>query len=382
VIGVDSTGRPIEFALDARDADEAEHQARARGINVAKVWLGASASASTPVPAAPLPIAAKPRIAPPNPSPAPRAAAPITPVQPSPYNRAPARPRINLGLISLSLGGIALLFVWIPTVGLISWPLCAIGLLAGIAGTALACRRTASYAPSLVARLAPPLGGLTLSVLTIAAGAVFAGASAPDEAASTTTSPDHSASTTSAPDRKPRNLAIVASSAAHTTNLDTLTNARPKPTVEIPPIQPIKLGAAELRIVSCETMIVPLVGDKGRPAGSTAMPLMVIRVEIRNTGESPIAYTTLAGDSEAGLKDGATLKDDLSRTVRRAQFGFSIVPAGRAARETLFPGKSVTDVLVFEAPASPPAFLTLEASGRCVGTAGSGQLTVPAPVAR
>lgn len=59
------------------------------------------------------------------------------------WGAAPPRPRNGLGTAGLTLGIIALVFSFIPIIGVIAWPLSIIGLILGIVGMSRASKRIA-----------------------------------------------------------------------------------------------------------------------------------------------------------------------------------------------------------------------------------------------
>lgn len=383
VIGTDDAGLAMEFTIDARCADEAEHLARERVVNVMSVRLGGGAGRATtvaaqPVAHAPAAAAATPHVSASAPTPARRSTQP------------PTR-RVNFGLVSLALAAAALMFCWIPTVGLISLPLCIIGLVAGSAGMlAAAVSRGGSRlypAQRRAERFIAPTGGLALSGLALATTVMIAAgptsdAKEPSAPIRMTTGGGESAE----PPRQGRDkpLTIVVSG----TDKDTPRQFGAEPARASAPTTPVEvdrtpqpLGPAEVSIESCTFGEVPLVGEQGRSAGITREAMLVVRVWVKNTSSAAFTYQTMAGD-DAGLLDAAVLRDDRGVVLRRARFGFAIVPAGRIASERVEPGRGLIDVLVFERPAAAPSGLSLTIPGRCVGTAGEVTLPVPVPAMR
>lgn len=382
VIGTDAAGLAMEFTLDARCADEAEHIARARGVNVIKVQLNAGASAAAPV--ATIPTAPAPQSKPTT------IAATTQKPTPKPAARTQAK-RLNLGLVSLALALVALLFCWIPTVGLISLPLCIVGLVAGGAGllAAVVSRGGSRMYPAQrrPGRLVAPTGGLVLSGLALAATVMIA--TGPKSDADAPPAPiriatdDEPAAEPSRPARdKP--LRIVVSGTDSDTPRDFAKESarKPQPTAPIDVDRsPRTLGSAELNIEACTFGQIPLMGEQGRSAGITSQPMLLVRVSVRNAGQAPFTYSTMAGD-ESGLAEAVSLRDEHGVVLRRAKFGFGIVPSGRVASESVEPGRGLTDVLAFERPATPPRGLNLVVPGRCVGTTGEVTLPVPVPTIR
>lgn len=409
VIGTDSAGQPVECPLEARSVDEAEFLAKQQGINVSKIMLGsaarpAAAPAPAPAPAAPIAPAAAtvarrvepapmPAAVPFRPEPIPVAARieaapepmPASPVPGATVQPPPAR-RATLGMISLALGGTALLFCWIPVVGMISPPLCIAGLVAGIAGLfAAAFFNQTLWGLGMLSRVAVPAGGAALSAVALAASLLVApGADSVAQVPSDRPAAreQDNEGQRAAPAKQGRSLSIVTSH--NTAAPEGLFSGKqpegPAAVLQAPAVA--RIGDVELRVVGSTIMHVPLMGDQGRPQGVSATPLLMLRVELRNTGSEPIMYRTLVGDGEVGLEPGATLRDAAGRLIKAAQFGTAIIPSGHVATDTLYPGRSLTDVLVFDRPADETMSLILEAPGRSVGAEGTFPVHVPVPTVR
>lgn len=381
VIGTDAAGLAMEFTLEARCADEAEHLARQRGVNVVSVRLGGRAGHAATVAAPPgahAPAAATPQV---------RASAPTPPRR----SNVPPAQRVNFGLVSIALALTALMFCWIPTVGLISLPLCVVGLVAGSAGLiAAAVSRGGSRlypAQRRPGRLIAPTGGLALSGIALALTVMIArgptsDAEEPPAPIRLATGGGDAAETPQQGRDKP--LTIVVSGTDRDTprplGAEPARASAPTTPVEVD-LTPQRLGPAEVSIESCTVGEVPLVGEQGRSAGITRSAMLVVRVSVKNISSAAFVYQTMAGD-DAGLLDAAVLRDDRGVILRRARFGFAIVPAGRIASERVEPGRGLIDVLVFERPAAAPRGLSLTIPGRCVGTAGMVTLPVPVPAMR
>ena len=290
-----------------------------------------------------------------------------------------------------ALAAVALLFCWIPTVGLISLPLCIVGLVAGGAGllVAVVSRGGSRLYPAQRRpwRFVAPTGGVALSGLALAATVMVAtgptsDAEEPIAPIRIATSSNQTAEAARPVRDKP--LTIVVSG----TEKDTPRTFGAEPArapEQATPIEvdrtPKPLGPAEVNIEACTFGEVPLVGAQGRSAGITRQEMLVVRVSVKNIGSTAFTYQTMAGD-DAGLVDAVVLRDARGVVLRRARFGFAIVPAGRIASERVEPGRSLSDVLVFERPAGTPRGLSLTVPGRCVGAAGEVTLQVPVPVMR
>jgi hypothetical protein len=77
-------------------------------------------------------------------------------------------------------------------------------------------------------------------------------------------------------------------------------------------------------------------------------------------------------------RDYATLEDNFGNTYKRINFGFSSNPVGAVERsESIYPNKSVSDVLVFEMPIDTIEYLRLELPAKNFGGTGMLRLEIP-----
>ena len=137
------------------------------------------------------------------------------------------------------------------------------------------------------------------------------------------------------------------------------------------------MGAAEISFVSARIEHVLMIGDQGRPHGETTDLFLSIKVAIRNTGETAIDYLTIAGDENNLDARAAVLTDERGVRYKRGSFGMGLNPAGRVPSESLSPGRSLTDTLLFAVPSPSAADLTLTIQGRAVDSSGTAELKIP-----
>jgi hypothetical protein len=71
-------------------------------------------------------------------------------------------------------------------------------------------------------------------------------------------------------------------------------------------------------------------------------------------------------------------RDNFGNHYRGINFGFSTLPEFRTEDESIYPGKSIKDQLVFEAPIGTATHLDLEIPGANVGQAGFFRFRIPA----
>ncbi len=96
---------------------------------------------------------------------------------------------------------------------------------------------------------------------------------------------------------------------------------------------------------------------------------LVIVVRVANTGLTDrVRYTT--------MRLGSSVVDDVGRAYRGREYGD--IPAGGVATAAIEPGGVVTDVLIFDAPATEASYFDLIVPGQCVGAASTRAIRVSA----
>ena len=102
-------------------------------------------------------------------------------------------------------------------------------------------------------------------------------------------------------------------------------------------------------------------------------------MKIENRGDSKkVQYRGWAGDDFDFGGTSGTVHDDLDNSYKRIGFGFASKVVGQIDSESIYPGKSVTDVLVFEEPVAKAKFLKLELPAGAFG--GTGRLRIKIPM--
>ena len=103
-----------------------------------------------------------------------------------------------------------------------------------------------------------------------------------------------------------------------------------------------------------------------------------IQVEINNQSETKkVDYKTWAGDTISWGDKVAVLSDEYDNNYQRVNFGFANPPVGRVDKTSIRPGKTVTDILVFELPVSAAQVLRLELPAGNFGGEGRIRLEIP-----
>ena len=111
--------------------------------------------------------------------------------------------------------------------------------------------------------------------------------------------------------------------------------------------------------------------------------LLSIGLELTNTSRTrKLDYRSWAGRDISFHRDYATVKDNFGNTYRRTGFGSMDKIEGQTSSASLYPGKSVTDVLVFEPPLEGVEHLDLELPGENFGGTGMIRLRIKAAMIR
>jgi hypothetical protein len=103
---------------------------------------------------------------------------------------------------------------------------------------------------------------------------------------------------------------------------------------------------------------------------------LTIGLRITNAGiVRKVNYTSWGGAAPG--RPRLVLRDNQGRTYPEKAFSFGWVVKGRTATASIPPGKTLDDVLVFEAPPAAVEYLRLELPGSAVGAEGPFRMEVP-----
>ncbi len=107
-------------------------------------------------------------------------------------------------------------------------------------------------------------------------------------------------------------------------------------------------GMVEVRYIAGRIGKVAFVAGSSKHVGDK--DLLQIRLWIENKSDATkLQYKGWGGDSLA-TSYRALLKDDLGNEYKPVTFGILHKPAGQRSNESIYPGTSIEDVLVFEVP--------------------------------
>jgi len=281
----------------------------------------------------------------------------------------------SLGIVSLILGVVAFLICWIPLIGVVSIPVSALGVLLAAIGLLVALVRRGSG-------IGWPIGGGAVSGLALAIGiaqvAALGGA-----AEAIRQSGEHA--------NRTQQEIVTAGVPSGSTREATARNTpeADMPAAQSPPAAPepewasaknaVRQGDIELRVMRVLTGKVPLRSGFGDGESSSEDDLLAIHLEIINRSQNKkIEYRSWLGRDIAFSRDYATLQDNFGNTYKRISFGFGTKIVGHTESESIYPGKSLGDVLVFELPIDTAEYLRLELPAKNFGGEGMLRLQIPA----
>lgn len=278
----------------------------------------------------------------------------------------------SLGVVSLILGGLAFILCWIPLVGIATIPLSVIGFLLAAAGAIVSLRRGSTG-------IGYPVGGAAVCGLALAIGVsqvIVVGAAA--DAASEAMGELSSTSNVRSPNTAAPALAGNGRSASPRATASPAASGDVEP--EWPSAKrPVRFGDIQvaLPVVNVAKVVVGSPIDRKRSLSRDDH--LIVFVQIENLSKTKkIHYESWQGGSISLVRDYATLEDNYGNTYKRIDFGFDADVAGHVERDSIYPGKTLGDVLVFEQPVDTVKYLNLELPARNVGGDGMIRVRIPA----
>jgi hypothetical protein len=289
------------------------------------------------------------------PSPSARASqAPPTRPQPQILAQAPpAAPRLtvvlveqsryggnSLAIASIILAVLAFLSGLIPLFGHISIPLAALGALSGVLGLAMAMFGRGGGASFSIAGMLLSLFVIliTYCMTTAIAGVVDAGNSFDGALAEVPKSSSDLQWTIARDGVQQQDVRV------------TVTNIK----VDFTPIRSI--------------------GDP-RPSGER---LLLIGLHVENLSDvRKLDFRGFAGQFDFSGDATPNLRDNFGNKYKRISFGIDSQIVGQAQNESVYPGKGIDDLLVFEVPVEKAEFLRLELPASAFGGEGKLRLEIP-----
>lgn len=245
----------------------------------------------------------------------------------------------SFGAASLVLGTLAVFICWVPFLGLLGLPLSALGLLLGAVGLWIAFVRKGSGAGFAIAGTAISL--LAAVVVIAVTYAILA---------------------------TPVKMALAVASKQKARAKQDWTDAR----------NAVQQGDLQVRVRKVSVGKVQLRGMFGRPIESEDERLII---ELELTNKAPTRKAEYHTWSDQGLvldRDDVTLKDNFGNRYTRIGSGLGYYPMGAVeGYESIYPHKSITDVLMFEPPLDTIGYLRLELPANNFGGTGMLRFQIP-----
>lgn len=316
---------------------------------------------------------------------------PVPPTPPPPRlerGHAPHAPSINvhlpkrissLGVASLILGVVGFLLCWIPLIGILTIPISGLGLVLGGIGLIVALVRSGSgigypIAGVGVCGLAFIIGASQVAMLGAAVGAAGEAGreltSTNQEIVNSSNSPSSESPTPDKPPQKSLDPEQIAGETADDASAaEEWASAR----------NPVRQGDIQVQVVKAMIGKVPLKGGFRDTEGSSEDELLTVEIELENLSQAKkIQYRTWNGADFSFQRDYAVLEDNFGNSYKRINFGIGTDVIGRVESDSLYPGKSLKDILVFEIPVESAEYLNLELPASSFGGEGMLRLRIPA----
>jgi DNA-directed RNA polymerase subunit RPC12/RpoP len=303
----------------------------------------------------------------------------------------------SLAIASVILAVVAFLFCWIPILGLISIPVAALGVLLGSFGCIMALfRRGAGVGFSLA--------GVCLSLFAIAITSAMTFAIG-ETAASVSKSLNESAVATNATnqlvvpaDERQPAADAPPTSPNHLQTSDGAEVRHDEPNPQLPPEkqQPterapqqatpewasardaVQQGDVRVQVttVRVDFALVKSLGS----ASKSKEKLLLIGLRMENLSDSKkIDFRGFAGDHfDFSSNSSASLKDNFENVYKRISFGGVADIEGQVNSASVYPGKPINDLLVFEPPIDKASSLRLELPASAFGGEGRLRIEIPA----
>jgi hypothetical protein len=253
----------------------------------------------------------------------------------------------SLGVASLVLGIVAFLLCWIPFIGILTIPIAALGALFGGIGFVVALVRRGSGIGYPIA--GGVICGLALMIGVGQVGVIGATVSAIDEVQQRGVRTNQEAIGATGPKKE-------------------WASAR----------SPVRQGDTQVRITAVRIGPVKL-KDTFSGGGDTSTSYLSINLDIANLSQSKkIDYKTWQGADFSFGRDYASLRDNHGNVYKRIDFGFGSDIVGQTKADAMYPGKSISDTLVFELPIDNIQHLDLELPAANLGGDGMFRLRIPA----
>lgn len=281
----------------------------------------------------------------------------------------------SLGIASLILGILSFLICWIPFIG---FGLSGLGLLLGIGGLVMALTRNGTGIGYAIAGTAVSALGVLMGVIFLVA---LQGMATGLEEAAKQMERDLNKQQTQASPVTPNEDSFDADAGNPKPNtpVDENRESTAPPKIEFHDAKnPLQLGSVSLRIARVEIGKVPLhrtiMGDDTESKDD----LLIIWLEITNTTENKkIDYQGWMSTYASLQNINAMLTDNNDNRYRGIKFGATSTVKDAKTNESIYPGKTILDAVVFELPIDGVEYLNLKLSAKGCKEDGEFKFRIP-----
>jgi hypothetical protein len=283
----------------------------------------------------------------------------------------------GLGTASLVLGILACLVCWIPFLGMLAIPVAIIGIILAAIGFLIGIFRKSSKGGAIA-------GGITcLLAIVISVSVTGKTAAVISESLAKADKTNQNEQRGAVASGQP--VTPIATSAVPVPKVSPPAAQSHAPVVEWGNYEADKYFVQGIMAVKIQSLTIgktPLVSAIGRDReGVSTDDLLMISIVVMNQSEGKkVDYQSWAGERLGFTSDFAKLTDNFDNTYKRVTFGGMNKPKGQLERESIYPGKEVSDVLVFEVPVEKASELKLELPAKNFGGDGYLRIKIPASV--
>lgn len=285
--------------------------------------------------------------------------------------REPSRAAHSLGIAALVVGVVSFSLCWIPFLGI---AVSGLGLTLGLGGLVLAVARGGSGVGFSIAG-----SGLSAISLMICLAWTFAVSNAVKAVRDAATNLGQTNQTlVPNADRVKSGPQGSGGEQQHGQGQPSSAAARSEPEWVDARKGAVRQGDIQVRVAGVSVGKVPL-EDAFSEGSKSKDDFLMVKLELKNTSSTrKVEYHTWSGRDLIFERDYATLRDNFDNVYKRVSFGQISHPVGAVERsESIYPGKSISDVLVFEVPVDTIEYLRLELPAKNFGGTGMLRLQIP-----
>jgi energy-coupling factor transporter transmembrane protein EcfT len=138
---------------------------------------------------------------------------------------------------------------------------------------------------------------------------------------------------------------------------------------------PVRISDVE---VTVERITVEKVRVKDFGESLSEEPHLTVRLVVSNlSGVKKLSYSGWAGKTMSFGEHFATLQDEHKNSYKRIHFGLGSRIVGQVNNEDIYPGKMLSDLLIFEVPVDAATMLFLRLPGNTVGVESDFEFSIP-----